>query len=204
MHSEDESKDTALPDAVLAQQAKTDPDAFGQLYDRHYDTILRYLFRRTLDKNISEELTANTFFKAFKAIKKYKPQKAFLAWLYGIAINELRMHWRHKKRNSPEIEARRWKQWAGLIEFTEPNITDSAEQEMAMDRYAAMLMRLQQLPEKYQSVLSLRYIEGMTNQEISDVLQCRPGTIKSQIHRGLKRLRKLLETTDATNNPVRH
>ena len=77
-------------EAELAERAKTSPPAFGLLYERYYRKILGYVYRRTLDAAVAEELTSNTFFNALCALPAYEHRGHFAAWLYRIATNEIR------------------------------------------------------------------------------------------------------------------
>src|SRR5881628_2778450 len=75
-------------DAALAVRAsKGDPAAFGLLYDRHVSAVYRYVFYRVRDDAEAEDLTSDVFMKALRAIPRYEPRQAFLAWLYRIARN---------------------------------------------------------------------------------------------------------------------
>jgi hypothetical protein len=66
-------------EAELVERAKTQPEAFGHLYDRYYSVVLNYVFRRTLDVALAEELTSNTFFNALRALGGYENRGKFLA-----------------------------------------------------------------------------------------------------------------------------
>jgi RNA polymerase sigma factor (sigma-70 family) len=72
---------------------------FEQIYDRYYSPILNYLFRLTLDIARAEELTSKTFFKAMAAFERYEEGGKCKSWLYAIATNEFRMHYRSAKRD---------------------------------------------------------------------------------------------------------
>src|SRR5213592_4744988 len=75
-------------DAALAVRASQgDPAAFGQLYDRHVSAVYRYVYYRVRDDAEAEDLTSDVFMKALRAIPRYEPRQAFLAWLYRIARN---------------------------------------------------------------------------------------------------------------------
>ena len=63
-------------EAELVERAKTHPEAFGELYDRYYTVVLNYVFRRTLDVALAEELTSNTFFNALRAGRLREPRKS--------------------------------------------------------------------------------------------------------------------------------
>ena len=86
---------SASDEAELVERARTQPEAFGHLYDRYYGVVLNYVFRRTLDVALAEELTSNTFFNALRALGVYENRGKFLAWLYRIAGNEVRLNWAH-------------------------------------------------------------------------------------------------------------
>ena len=92
-------------EAELVLRAKTDPAAFGELYEAHYSAILNYLYRRTLSVADAEELTSDTFFKALQGLAGYEPREAvrFRSWLYRIATNEARMYWRGRRGGRREV-----------------------------------------------------------------------------------------------------
>lgn len=79
-------------EAELVERARTQPEAFGLLYDRYYSVVLNYIYRRTLDVALAEELTSNSFFNALRALGRYDNRGKFLAWLYRIAGNEIRLN----------------------------------------------------------------------------------------------------------------
>src|SRR5262245_25919982 len=87
-------------DARLVRRALREPEAFGIIYERFYDTILNYAFRRTLNIATAEEVVSNTFFKALRGLPKYRSgDQPLRAWIYTIATNEMRMYWRWRKRH---------------------------------------------------------------------------------------------------------
>ncbi|MBN2312249.1 MAG: RNA polymerase sigma factor [Candidatus Hydrogenedentes bacterium] len=184
----------------MIEEAKINPEAFGELYDRHYDTILAYVFRRTMDISVAEDLTSNTFFSALKALPKYTHKAPFSAWLYRIASNEIRMHWRRTGRHSRIEEARRWQMAFGRVEFSTHGATDMEEFQEHLARLHAVRRAVESLPERFRVPLALRYFEGLSHEEIAAVLNKRVGTVKVHVHRGLTRLRKMLR--DATETPA--
>jgi len=185
-------------EAELIERARSDPDAFGRLYEAHYSRILNYIFRRTLDVSLAEDLTSNTFLKALRALPTYRHRAPFRAWLYRIATNEIRMHWRsQRKRQAVQEDAGRQADLERVV-FS-PSAAETEEERRAqMHRYERVRECLGGLPERYQAVLVLRYFEGLRINEIAHVLGKRAGTVKSLIHRGLKRLRKSMGGKSAT------
>ena len=123
-------------EAKLVERARTQPEAFGQLYDRYYSVVLNYIFRRTLDVALAEELTSNTFFNALRALGGYENRGKFLAWLYRIAGNEIRLNWR-ARRKQHEGEAR-WRAELGRVRFA----TDRAIATEEVEEQARQFARL--------------------------------------------------------------
>lgn len=190
----------------LVERAKTEPDAFGRLYDRYYSVVLNYVYRRTLDVGLAEELTSNTFFNALRAIGDYENRGKFGAWLYRIAGNEIRLHWRARRnRRNGEL---RWRNDLDRVRFAPDQTTTAEAIEEQARQFARLHEALRGLPDRYQTVLALRYFESLSCEEVAEVLGTRVGTVKSLTHRGLKRLRKQYEGNGATvlpnaNYPVR-
>ena len=183
-------------EAELVERAKTQPEAFGHLYDRYYSVVLNYVFRRTLDVALAEELTSNTFFNALRALGGYENRGKFLAWLYRIAGNEIRLDWRvRRKRHEGEA---RWRAELGRLRFaTDPAIATEEVEEQAR-QFARLHEALRRLPERYQTILALRYFESLSCEEVAEVVGTKVGTVKSLIHRGLKQLRRQYEVDRAT------
>lgn len=187
----------ALDEESLVECAKVDPEAFGELFERYYCPIISYVYGRTLNMDIAEEVTSNTFFKALRALPQVRRRGPFKAWLYAIATNELRIHWRHAKRHSRVEEAARWEEVVGRITLSASDIDDPHETVEAIQRFAQLSNALRELPNRYQSALTLRYFEKLSYEEIAIALGKRLGTVKSLIHRGLQQLRVRLETSRA-------
>ncbi len=185
-------------EAELVERAKTEPEAFGHLYDRYYSAVLIYVFRRTLDVALAEELTSNTFFNALRALGGYENRGKFLAWLYRIAGNEIRLNWR-ARRKQHEGEAR-WRAELGRVRFATDGAiaTETEEIEEQARQFARIHEALSRLPERYQTILALRYFESLSCEEVAEVVGTKVGTVKSLIHRGLKQLRRHYEGDRAT------
>jgi len=167
---------------MLVRQAQRNPEAAGRLYDKYYRQILGYVYHSTLDRTLSEDLTSNVFLAAFAHLGRYRwRQVPFRAWLYRIATNEVRMHYRRQRR----IKA------AGLV-AQEGSAPCADESPAAAEEYRLLHKALLLLSLKYRTVIILRYFEGRTIAEISDITGRREGTVKSQLHRGLTQLQEIL------------
>ena len=181
-----ESPDETLDeDHMLVSAARQDSEAAGRLYDKYYSEILSYFNHCTFDGTVAEDLTSNVFLAVFRHLRRYKwRQISFRAWLYRIATNEVRMHWRRQKR-------------AKTVSFqpedneyiAESTAADSIE---IAEEYRLLYKALLELRIKYRTVIILRYFEGKAIAEICQITGRKEGTVKAQLHRGLARLQDIL------------
>lgn len=189
----------------LVEKAKHDPEAFGALYEQHFDDILNYVLRRTGQIQSAQDITAETFLKALKNIDKFKWQNVpFSAWLFKIATNEIAAWFRKSSYKAVSLEALREKGF-------DPRAEDDVEQELITaqeeirknQEYLDALIKIDQLPPKYREVIALRFFAGKQLTEIGQILNKPEGTIKSLLHRGLKKLKKFISQSekDATFKP---
>jgi RNA polymerase sigma-70 factor (ECF subfamily) len=179
----------------LVAKARHSPEAFGQLYEQNYPAILNYCIRRTGNVELAQDITAETFIKALKNIGRFKWHGIpFSAWLYRIASNELTGYFRKKSYKTVSLDYLQESQGFEPASFHEPDdelIT--AEEELARhQKFLACRQEVSKLPLKYQEVIALRFFEEKSLKEIAEILGKREGTVKSLLHRGLKRLRNQL------------
>jgi RNA polymerase sigma-70 factor (ECF subfamily) len=180
---------------ALIEQCRTDPAAFGEVFDEWYKPIFGYILRRTADYDLSKDIAAETFLKAFLKINGFKWRGVSIsAWLYRIATNELNMYYRSSKYKPASLQ--QLLESPGMEELLHSGADDERdvmEQELkAHDDYNLIRKNLLQLNLKYQEVIALRYFEQKTNGEISQILDKNEGTIKSLLSRGLEKLRNML------------
>lgn len=168
-------------DQQWVNAAKTDLHAAGRLYDKYYAAIFRYVHHSTMNRALAEDLTANAFLAAFMNLGRFRWKGIpFGAWLYRIATNELRMHYRRQGRGNGEYSA----------QMTVPS---ACEQSVAKETHELLHKALSQLRTRYRTVIVLRYFECKSIKDISVILGTRPGTVKSQLSRGLTLLQGILE-----------
>lgn len=176
----------------IVEEAKKNPEAFGMLYDEFYKPIFNYVLKRTANIELTQDLTSQTFFKALKGLGKFRWQNvSFSAWLYRIATNEINSFYRKQKKfiqitldKIPEIPS----------EDTPDKELEIAEQELkSKEEFIKLHQSVSKLKPIYQTVIVLRFLEKKKIFEICKILDRPEGTIKSQIHRALEELKKLME-----------
>ena len=105
---EDDRREARNPDALARHQERDselvkraragDPNAWGRLYQNHFDRAYRYLLYLVGDGDVAEELTQETFARAMVSLKKFRGEASVQTWLNRIAVNVTREHWRSQKR----------------------------------------------------------------------------------------------------------
>jgi RNA polymerase sigma-70 factor (ECF subfamily) len=166
-------------DDQLVEAARTDREAFGVLYDRYFDTVYNYVYRRVGDHEAAEDITGAVWERALGAIEKYEVRGyPFAAWLYRIAGNLVSNH--HRRRAM-------WR----LVPFSSRHARPDPRDRL--DQKAAVRSAMTELSESDQEVLGLYYFAGLTPPEIGDVLGCKPAAVHKRLHRARERLKKHLE-----------
>ena len=178
----------------LIEKAQRDPQAFGILFDTHYDSVYRYILYRTANKSLAEELTSETFFKALNGLWKFKWRNIpFAAWLIRIASNEVNGHFR--KSNYLKLVAleEKYEYLSEKIENLNDGISQ-CENDFSKDMlFKKLHSSIASLKNIYQEVIVLKYFEEKSIQEISELLGKSEGTIKSLLHRGLNKLKDKID-----------
>ena len=174
-----------IDEAQLIEQAKTDPEAFGKLYELYVEKIYNYVYYRIGNHQDAEDLTAKVFHRALNHIPNYNNKGVpFAAWLYRIAHN-LVANW-HRDRKRRKVVAL---EQVTVSSKKEENPHQAAEQS---NKHELLLAAIQKLPLERQELLTLKFIERMSNAEIGQVIGRSEGAIKSLYHRTLVSLKELL------------
>ena len=159
---------------------------FEEIFDRHFDAIHRYV-ARCADAHVGEVVTSETFCVAFDRRERFDVRRTDARpWLYGIATNLLRRHWRSEGRRR-RAEARLHRERVTAPPPTEP--LDSIDAELLDDRLRAALSGLR---DGDRDVLLLFAWGGLSYAEIADALGIPLGTVQSRLHRARRRIRRRL------------
>ncbi len=171
-------------DQLLIQKIQhEDKEAFGLLYLRYIDSIYRYIyFRMGQDKPVAEDLSEIVFLKAWKSIYQLKKDNLnFRSWLYTIAHNTCVDHFR-QSRNQVKLE-----------ENTVHTDLDFEKKLINEENISDLQHALMRLTDEQKQVITMKYIEEMSNEEISKILNKSEDAIRAIQHRGLKKLRILIK-----------
>lgn len=180
-----------MDDLELLNEIKGNPEAFSELFRRHYKPILGYVLRRTGSFEDAADLTAHAFYKAFKHINTFEYKGVSIkAWLYRISTNEVNLFFRQQQRNRSLFEQMDLEDAEAFSNCFHDDL-DKFEQEIHKHKqFLSIQSNLRLLPIKYQEVIALRYFEGKNNKEIAEILDLKEGTVKSILSRGVRKLRE--------------
>ena len=179
-------RDTPLPnERQLVNTAKSgNPDAFAELYDAYVDRIYRYIYFRVSDDVTAEDLTSQVFLNAWESLDRYQVGNSpYLALLFTIARNLVIDHYRVKKE-TVDFDA--------MIQAKAGGPDPDEEVQSRFDMQA-IRNALQFLTEEQQQVLALRFVTGLSTEEIAKLMDKREGAIRALQMRALQALTKYLE-----------
>ena len=177
-----------MPDALLARARRGEASAFEQIYRRFERPVFTLALRLTGEREEAQDVLQDTMLKLFDRIGEFRSESPFWGWLRQIAVNEALMRLRKRGRtpftdDSDEVE----------LEAQDTLLPPAAAD-------AALLTRaLGRLPDATRSVLWLYHAEGYTHDEIAGLMQRTPSYSKSQVSRGTRRLRALLNIEDTVH-----
>ncbi len=177
-----------IDEKSLVERAKADSAEFIPLYDRYAERIYAYLRRETVDAPTAQDLTAATFEKALRQLPRYEWRGVpFGAWLYKIARNELRLHWRKSKHTLPLLDR-----------FVSPlNVERLAQERDQMSQIERAMLTLR--PRDHE-ILRLHYFEELSHEELAEVLDCSRNSVRVRLHRALDRLKRAVSSEQLAVN----
>ena len=178
--------DEREPDLVRDLKARL-PQAWEQLFNDHYERLVRYVAVRVRNSEEAQDISANVFLRALKNIDSYRyTGKPVVAWLYGIAQNLMREQFRKLKQETGFDAAEALLSMAALGALNGANGSSSHVERLDLERAISQLTPLQQ------EVLTLRYIAGFRGREVASMLGKSERAIYYLEARGLVRLRDSL------------
>jgi RNA polymerase sigma-70 factor, ECF subfamily len=160
-----------------------DISAFGELFQRHNHRLCTYLARLMDDDDLGRDIAQDAFMKAFRALPHLKGTVYFKSWLYRIAINLAKDHWRH-------IQLIRWVPWEGHKESSAIESMCIEGPEKQVEETELVRMALAQVSSEYRPCLLLDIIEEMKQHEIAVFLGISERSVRRYISRGKEELSK--------------
>lgn len=168
----------------LIRAAQREPRRFGVIYERYYEQIFLFVFKRVGSEEQSADVCSQVFLKAMTNLKRYRFQGVpFSAWLYRIASNEVNQFFReHKKQRTVSIES------ASLQEMIEEADVTASEENVQR-----MVRALNQLSPEEVQLIEMRFFEKIPFKEIAVILSLTETNAKVKVHRLLKKMKQILQ-----------
>jgi RNA polymerase sigma-70 factor (ECF subfamily) len=192
--------DKDIDQQLVARAQQGDKQAFELLVAKYQRKLLRLISRLVRDPAEAEDVAQDAFIKAYRALPQFRGDSAFYTWLYRIGVNTAKNYLVSQGRRPPSStekdneEAETFDDADALRDINTPE-SILLSKEIATTVNAAMA----KLPEELRTAISLREIEGLSYDEISEVMNCPIGTVRSRIFRAREaiaaELRPLLGTS---------
>lgn len=165
-----------------------DKNHLEELFDTYYDKVYGFLYARTVNKAITEDLTSQTFLKVVEKYHTYNQEKgAASTWIFTIALNEFRSYYRSQKG----------KESVNLDDLTELQSDMNTEKSVyAYENQKMIFTLLNDLDERQRNIITLKYYGDFSNKEIAAILEISETNASTILARTLKKIKIMLEQCD--------
>jgi RNA polymerase sigma-70 factor (ECF subfamily) len=171
-----------------------DRRAFAELVEMYKDKIYHLGYRMLNQRQEAEDVVQETFLRVYTNLDRYDENQKFSTWIYRIATNLCIDRLRKRKPTysiDAELTDSEGTDWHAMLASEDP----SPETELILSETQQHIREaIESLPDKYKSIVVLRYLHDLSLQEISDILEMPVTTVKTRVHRGREFLRKKLES----------
>ncbi|ASJ97632.1 MULTISPECIES: RNA polymerase sigma factor RpoE [Shewanella] len=183
-----------ISDQQLVERVQQgDKNAFNLLVQKYQSKVINLIARYVRNQADVADVAQEAFIKAYRALPNFRGESAFYTWLYRIAVNTAKNHLVAQGRRAPanDVDAEEAEYYDGsdaLKEFASP------ERLMLSDEIQKVVFdTLDTLPEELKMAISLRELDGMSYEEIANVMECPVGTVRSRIFRAREAIDKKLQ-----------
>ena len=182
-----------VPDDVLVRRVQAgNTEAFEELVRRYERKVYNITYRLMGNEQDASEALQDAFMRAYRFIGKFQFKSSFFTWLYRIATN-VSLSKLRKREKVETVSIDQPVNEAGDLPFEIPDLKYGPEKLMKQRELGAAIQKsVEELPEDYRSVVVLRDLEGVSNEEVSKVLRLSVAAVKSRLHRGRLVLREKL------------
>jgi RNA polymerase sigma-70 factor (ECF subfamily) len=184
-----ESRAEADESDLIRRAKKGDPRAFGSLVERYQRRVVSVAFAVVHNQEDAHELAQETFIRAYENIGGFESRSSFSTWLYriaaNIAIDFRRREGRHTVLRGEDAE----NEFSRMPSERGDSFHEASRRELS----ARLRDALKELTPEHRAVILLREVEGLSYDEISEVLNCPRGTVMSRLHYARNRLREILK-----------
>ncbi|MEK7230711.1 MAG: RNA polymerase sigma factor RpoE [Pseudomonadota bacterium] len=176
--------DREVDQQLVERAQRGDKKAFELLVVKYQRKLARLLSRFVRDASEVEDVTQEAFIKAYRALPSFRGDSAFYTWLYRIGINTAKNYLVSLGRRAPTVTGVDSEEAEGIEEGDQLRDLNTPENQMMSRQLAETVNQaLQELPEELRTAITLREIDGMSYEEIAQIMNCPIGTVRSRIFR---------------------
>ena len=175
---------------LVARSLKQDHEAFGQLIDRHASAIVNLAYRMVGNQAEAEDLAQEAFLAAFKALPSFRADAKFSTWLYRIASNKCKDWLRVKRPGQGQYDVDADEQLDFHVAEDRTPEALLSQQQVAQELERA----IQRLPPLYREAFVLKHLEGLSYEEMEEILGVSGDTLKMRVYKGRVQLSRELAT----------
>ncbi len=191
--------DREVDQQLVERAQRGDKRAFDLLVSKYQRKLARLLSRFIRDSTEVEDVTQEAFIKAYRALPTFRGDSAFYTWLYRIGINTAKNYLVALGRRAPTTTNIDSEEAEGFEDGDQLRDLNTPEDELASKQVAETVNQtLGELPEELRTAITLREIEGLSYEDIANIMNCPIGTVRSRIFRAREaiatKLRPLLGT----------
>lgn len=193
--SRDDLRREADADAILVKRVQEgDVAAFDPLIRKYRERLYAIIYNLTSNREDAADLTQEAFIKAFSSIRRFKGRSSFFTWLYRIAVNSALSHLkRHRLRRFFSLENLNEEVSSDEMVAHLSEKTQTERGALVKELQERLNEALQKLSPKHRTVVVLYEIEGLSHQEISEIMECSVGTVRSRLHYAKQQLQSHLQ-----------
>lgn len=187
---------------LVAQATAGDVESFNQLVKRWERPIYALAYRTLGREEDARDVAQEAFLRAYRGLRGFKGDAKFSSWLYRITLNLCR-DWMRRERRAPTIQV---PEGVDAVEMADDRSqpVESVEDLVARREMSQAVQRaMTELPEEQRMAIMLKEYQGLTFQEIADLLDCPLSTVKTRLYQGLSVLRRRLERRQAEEASLR-
>jgi RNA polymerase sigma-70 factor, ECF subfamily len=172
---------------IVERVLKGEREAFAALVDAYKGAIFNLAFRMTDSYQDADDLSQETFIRAYRNLRQFDPQKRFFTWIYTVSLNLIRSHLKKHGREMTRENTARNSPEAGIDQgaLTEQGVMQAQE-----IRHLAIC--LQKLPADLREAVVLRFYQDLSFEEIASISGASLSAVKMRVYRGLEQLKQLM------------
>jgi len=191
----------AIDQKLVEKSQKGDKQAFGILVEKYQMKLHRLISRMVRDQSEIDDIVQDSFIKAYRAINNFRGDSAFYTWLYRIGINTAKNHLVSLGRRPKALDSIEIEEIENFDDASELKNRETPETVMMSNQIAVTVNNaIDHLPNELKEAISMRELDGLSYEEISEIMGCPIGTVRSRIFRAREAISEKLKPLIETSN----